>query len=236
MNGSYIYIKGKKTQLFTAILIAFLWSMGISFAGDDPKTGLMADGLTLDQAIANAVEHSPKIKEARANIALAELDVKAAVWWRRLIPRLTVAEGYDFLSLQKRAQVALSLDLSKLLGEGSREERQAEIKLFNAQLYLGSIERQAGREAAQAFFEWASARDAVPVKEEILENNLKLQQILKIKFEHGSIEIDRLLSVGEAISAARLEVLKANQNVRLAEMKLVEAMGLPMENDRGGGD
>ena len=236
MKRSYIYIKGKKTQLLTSVLIAFLWSVSMALAVDDSTNGLIAEGLTLNEAIAAALEHSPKIKEARANIALAELDVKAAVWWRRLIPHLAVTEGYDFLSQQERAHVAMTLDLSKLLGEGSREERQAGIRLFNTNLYLETVRRQTVREAAQAFFELTAARNTVPVKEEVLENNLKLQQILKIKFEHGSIELDRLLAIEEAISAARLEVLRARQLARLAEMKLIEAMGLPMENNRGEGD
>ena len=194
------------------------------------------EGLTLDEAVETALEHSPKIGEAREKIALAELDVKAAVWWRWLIPNLTVAEGYDFMSQQERAHVAMTLDLSKLLGEGSREEKQAEIKLFNSNLYYEAVRRLTAREAAQAFFEFAASRQAVPVKEEVLENSLKLLAVLKIKFEHGSIELDRMLAIEETISAARLEVLIARQNARLAEMKLIEAMGLPVISGQGEGN
>jgi outer membrane protein TolC len=237
MKVPYIYIKGKKTQLLTAFLALFMWNVGLvgAMEGSEPKESI-PEGLTLDEAVATALEHSPKIGEAREKIALAELDVKAAVWWRWLIPNLTVAEGYDFLSQQERAHVAMTLDLSKILGEGLREERQAEIKLFNSNLYYETVRRQTAREAAQAFFEYAAARQAVPVKEEVLKNSLKLREVLKIKFEHGSIELDKLLAIEETISSARLEVLKARQNACLAEMKLIEAMGLPMESGQGKGN
>lgn len=237
MKFPHIYIKGKKTQLLAAFLALFLCNVGLAGAmeGSKPKESI-PEGLTLDQAVATALEHSPKIREAREKIALAELDVKATVWWRWLIPNLTVAEGYDFLNQQERAHVAMTLDLSKLLGEGSREERQAEIKLFNSNLHLETVRRQTAREAAQAFFEYAAARQEVPVREEVLENSLKLREVLKIKFDHGSVELDKMLAIEETISAARLEVLKAQQNARLAEMKLIEAIGLPMVSGKGEGD
>ncbi len=58
-------------------------------------------------------------------VLLARLEVRSTAWWTWLIPSVTAHQGYDLLAQQQRAAVALSLDLSKLLGKGAQEAERA---------------------------------------------------------------------------------------------------------------
>ena len=65
-------------------------------AADQPRVDAAA--LTLDEAIVLAIEHAPKLHEARAKVALAHLDVRATRWWTWLIPMVTAHQGFPFVS------------------------------------------------------------------------------------------------------------------------------------------
>ncbi len=92
--------------------------------------------LSLDAVVQLALEHSPKLKEARVKMLLARLEVRSTAWWTWLIPSVTAYQGYDLLAQQQRAAVALSLDLSKLLGKGAQEAERARLSLTQSEQAL----------------------------------------------------------------------------------------------------
>ncbi len=186
------------------------------------------DTLTLEQSVTLALSHSPKLQEARAKVALARLDVRAAHWWNWLIPTVTTHQGFDFLAAQERAAVALSLDLSKFLGEGPREAERARIGLEQAERALGEARGEVITEVTRAFFQLAAGRAAVQVREEAVGQALKLQALQAIKFEHGSSDLAPLLQAQAALARARLDLLRAQQEAKLAELGLLRAIGLPL--------
>ena len=184
--------------------------------------------LTLEESIALALTHSPKLQEARARIALARLDVKATHWWNWLIPKVTTHQGFDFLAAQERGSVALSLDLSKFLGEGTREAEKARIGLEQAARALEAARGDVIAEVTKAFFHLTLTRAAVEVREEAVAQALKLQALQQIKFEHGTGDLAPLLLAQEALARARLDLLRAQHEARLAELALLRAIGLPL--------
>jgi len=190
--------------------------------------GVDPAALTLEESIALALTHSPKLQEARAKVALARLDVKAAQWWNWLIPQVTTHQGFDFLAAQERAAVALSLDLSKVLGAGPREAERARIGLEQAERALGEARGEVIAEVTRAFFELSAGRALVQVREEALAQALKLQALQAIRFELGSSELAPLLQAQAALARARLDLLRAQQEAQLAELALLRTLGLPL--------
>jgi len=184
--------------------------------------------LTLEEAIALALTYSSKLQEARARVALARLDVRAAGWWNWLIPKVTTHQGFDFLAGQERAAIALSFDLSKFLGEGTREAEKALIGLEQARQALEATRGEVITEVTKAFFHLTATNAAVQVREEAVSQALKLQALHAIKFEHGSGDLGPLLQAREALARARLELLRAQHEARLAELGLLRAIGLPL--------
>lgn len=188
----------------------------------DPAT------LTLDAAIALALEHAPRLQEARAKVALARLDVRATRWWQWLVPSLSASQGYDFLAGQERASVALSLDLARFLGKGAREAEQARIGLAQADRALETARDEVIAEVTRAVFHRTATRAAVPARETAVIHALKLQALETIRFQHGTGDLAPLLQAEEALARARLELLAAQQAAALAELALLRAIGLPL--------
>jgi outer membrane protein TolC len=195
-------------------------------AADEPRVDPAT--LTLDEAIALALERAPKLHDARAKVALARLDVRATRWWTWLIPTVTTHQGFDFLSAQERAAVALSLDLSKLLGKGARDAEQAQLGLAQAERALEFARTEVVTEVTRAFFQLTAARASIELREDAVAHAVKLQALEAIRFEHGTGDLAPLLRAREALARARLELLTTRHEAHLADLALRRAIGLPL--------
>jgi outer membrane protein TolC len=183
--------------------------------------------LPLESLIELARAHAPKLQDARAKVALARLDIRATHWWTWLIPSVTAHQGYDFLTGQERAAVALSLDVSKLLGAGAREAERAHLGLAQAERALAAAELDLVAEVTQAAFQATTARATVQVREAAVADALKLEALERIKFEHGAGDLAPLLQARAALARARLELLQAQQAQMLTTLALARALGVP---------
>jgi outer membrane protein TolC len=182
--------------------------------------------LPLESLLELARAHAPKLQDARAKVALARLDVQATQWWTWLVPSVTAHQGYDFLTGQERAAVALSLDVSKLLGAGARDAERARLGLGQAERALATAEMELMAEVTQAVFQATTARATVQVREMAVAGALKLEALERIKFEHGTGDLAPLLQAQAALARARLELLQAQQTQTLATLALVRAIGV----------
>ena len=182
--------------------------------------------LPLASLLELARAHAPKLQDARAKVALARLDVQATQWWTWLVPSVTAHQGYDFLTGQERAAVALSLDVSKLLGAGARDAERAHLGLAQAERALATAELDLVAEVTQAAFQATTARATVQVREMAVADALKLEALERIKFEHGTGDLAPLLHAQGTLARARLELLQAQQTQTLASLALVRAIGL----------
>jgi hypothetical protein len=98
--------------LATGIVVVFFASAVPSLAAPPPVD---VATLTLDEAIALAREQAAKVQDARAKVALAQLDVQATRWWQWLIPSVTAQPGYELLRTQQAVRLA-ELELLKAIG------------------------------------------------------------------------------------------------------------------------
>ena len=173
-----------------------------------------------------ARQHAPKLKDARAKVALARLDVRGTEWWTWLVPSVTAHQGYDFLTGQDRAAVGLALDLSKFLGAGARDAERARLGLEQAQRALAATEAEVLAEVAQAAYLVATTRATVQVREMAVAHAIKLELLERIKFDHGTGDLAPLLQAEGGLARARLELLQAKQAADLAALGLYRAVGL----------
>lgn len=184
--------------------------------------------LSLDAAISLALEHSPKLKEARLKVALARIEVRATTWWNWLVPSITAHQGYDLLARQDRAAVALSVDISKFLGKGAREAERANLELAQAEQVLEVARGEVVVEVTRAVFHRDATADAVGVREAALAHALKLQAFHTIRFDQGAGDLVALLQAEAALSRAYLELQAARQEAHLAQLNLLRTIGLPL--------
>jgi outer membrane protein TolC len=182
--------------------------------------------LPLDTLLELARQHAPKLKDARAKVALARLDVRGTEWWTWLVPSVTAHQGYDFLTGQDRAAVGLALDLSKFLGAGARDAARARLGLAQAERALAVTEAEVVAEVVQATYQVTAARATVQVREIAVAHAVKLELLERIKFDHGTGDLAPLLQAESGLARARLELLQAKQAADLAALGLYRAVGL----------
>ena len=182
--------------------------------------------LPLETLLDLARQHAPKLKDARAKVALARLDVQGSTWWTWLVPSMTAHQGYDFLTGQDRAAVGLALDLSRFLGGGARAAERARLGLEQAERVLAVTEAEVVAEVVQAAYQVTAARATVQVRETAVAHAVKLELLERIKFEHGTGDLAPLLQAEGGLARARLELLQAKQAADLAALALYRATGL----------
>jgi outer membrane protein TolC len=125
--------------------------------------------------------------------------------------------------------VALSVDLSKLLGKGAREAEQARLGLAHAERALGVARTEVVAEVTRAYFDLATKRAALPVREEAVAHALKLQALQTLRFEHGATDLSPLLQAIEALARTRLDLLRAQQEAHVAALALRHTLGLSVD-------
>lgn len=184
--------------------------------------------MTLEQAIALALVHSPKMKEAQATLRLATIDVAEARLENQLWPTLSLGRRFDGVSDKDRLGLAVSLDLVKVFGAG-RETERAKLKRFNAEVYTETVKAQVIEEVSRAFFSYQLARQTVGVHKTAHDGQVKLAEVVRIRFEAGKADIENLLAVGATMDKEKLAALQAEQEEQLALLHLSTVVGLPMK-------
>ena len=191
----------------------------------EPKQQLDMQTLTLEDAITYALEHSSTIKQAKITVALAELDLKQTRFWNWFVPSLTLHQGYAPALAESRLGIGISFDLNKILGGGYRQGKQAGLKLFDSEIYLTNTKQSVIASVTRSYYNFVIAKKNIEILEEQLENSVKLQEILKLKFESGQAQISQLLSIAESIASAKLALLGAQAEVKLTELQLRQEIG-----------
>ena len=159
---------------------------------------------------------------------LARLEVRSTAWWTWLIPSVTAHQGYDLLAQQQRAAVALSLDLSKLLGKGAQEAERARLGLTQSEQALEAARNEVIAEVTKAVFHRDATREAVAVREKVLAHALKLHALHSIRFNHGSDDLPTLLQAEASFARAQLDLQAAQHEAHLAGLNLRRVVGLPL--------
>ncbi len=212
-------------KLASTLFLMLLLTVNLT-AQQQQNTDLDLENLTLEDAITYALEHSPQIKEAEITVALAEIDLKQTKWFNWFVPSLTLHQGYNPAVAESRMGLGINFDLNQILGGGLNQGKKAKLKLFDAEIYLTTVKQQVIAAVTTSYYDYVIATKNLAILREQLANSVKLNEILKLKFESGQAPINQLLSVGENISQTKLSVLKAEAEIHLTQLKLKRELGL----------
>ena len=207
--------------------LTFLWLILVTplAIADSEPTQPPLSRLSLQEAIDYALENSPLIKGAKITIALAEVDLKATRWWRQLIPNVNLHQGYDPVFGDSNIGFTLNFDLDRFLMKAPTQGKKAELKLFDAQVYMDTIKRQVIATVTKSYFDYIIAKQKVTLLSEQLSRDVKLREIIQIKFESGQTELGNLFQIDTVTSNHRLDLLRAQVQVKLAALKLKSDTG-----------
>ena len=186
--------------------------------------------LTLDQAIAFALQHAPAIQEASLTVALAELDLKRTQLWRRLIPSLTVHQGYNPIVGESRLGIGVSLDFNRIWEEDDQAKR-AKLKWLNTEMYRKTVQNRVILSVTQSYYDWVTAQKQVELLEDQLSTQLKLQALQKLQFESGGAQLSAVLNTLDATATTQLALIKAQRAVKLQELTLKNEIGWDKDID-----
>jgi outer membrane protein TolC len=122
--------------------------------------------------------------------------------------------------------LGINFDLNHILGGGFNQGKKAQLQLFDAEVYLTTVKQTVIAAVTISYYDYVIAQNNVTILREQLENSVKLNEILKLKFESGQVPINQLLSVASSIAQTKLSVLKAEAEIKLTQLKLKQELGL----------
>jgi outer membrane protein TolC len=189
-----------------------------------PAKQRSVSSLNLQEAIDYALVHSILIRQAKITVALAELDLKDSSGFKKFLPNLNLHHGYNPVSGENRIGFTMSFDIDKLL-KGSSQPKRSKLKLFDANVYYESINRQVITTVTKSYFDMIIAQERVKLLEEQLNRDIKIRMITQIKFESGLVELGDLFRIGTVISNHRLDLLQAQAQVKIAELQFADDIG-----------
>jgi outer membrane protein TolC len=191
----------------------------------DQPAAVDLEHLTLDDAITSALEHSPQIKAAEITVALAEIDLKQTQWFNWFVPSLSLHQGYNPALAESAMGLGVNFDLNQILGGGLRQSKKATLKLFDAEIYLTTVKQTVIAYVTKSYYDYVIAQENRQILRKQLENSVKLQELLKLKFESGQATINQLLSLSESIATTKVSILKAEAELKLTFLKLKQEIG-----------
>jgi len=217
-------------RLFRAILI-------LSVLGFLPARPAYAENLTLslEEAIRLALAHSHDALIAKAQARRAEEALRET---RSInLPRASVGTGAAYnngfpLSVEGSAPSIFRFDAVQPIFSAQNRNliREAEESARAARIGSDIVDNELAAQTAHLYFSLDQSRKARPLKEKILVEMQKRQELMEIEVEAGRARpIDARLARTE-ITAMEHEILTVGEQALLAEAELREITGLDTAN------
>jgi len=179
---------------------------------------------TLDDALAQAVAHSPEIVIAQANVAEADAKLRVARWGF-FHPELRVYAGDNALTGTTKAGVQVSQDLMRLLTLNRDEVRQADRDLTIAREHLAIARQQTTHQVVEAWGRLRLTEDAVRLNAGAVADQEKLLAFTRAQFDAGAGTLDQLLTAQQALVRAQHALRQADNEQWQARVALSQLLG-----------
>ncbi|SHK01591.1 outer membrane protein [Desulfatibacillum alkenivorans DSM 16219] len=218
----------RKTQRIWAMTAALILCLAPAFAQN-------AEPLTLEKAVALALEHNQDLRMAQNSVKSAEITVKqdkddflpslsASTSWSASADRADSTEDSTFQSLN--AALSSSLNLFNGYGdqaalEKSRYSLSAEENTRNRTMQSVIYSTMA------AFFQAYTAREKIKVAANNLEDNARQLDEIQAFYDAGSKPVTDLYQQKAQTSSAQLDLLTAQRDYSVNKIQLMEAIGMP---------
>jgi outer membrane protein TolC len=196
--------------------------------------------LTLDQAIARALEQGPDYRAARAQERAADKVLLA----RRgeYLPTVAVSASHTRFDVQffPSARNVSSLTFSVSLpiwNNGDRELRviQARADRNVARALRADLERAAARDVTAAYDGYETARAAVAVADRAVLVGRENYRVQEARYRAGATTVLDLITAQNSLSDAESELVQAYYTARVALAQLEAILGVRLMTPQGGG-
>jgi len=186
--------------------------------------------LTLEQALAEALETGPQWRVARANARAASATYKARL--TSYLPQVGLSastSAFDekiFPSATKRSTITIGVSLP--IWDGGRREiavTQARVDRDVAQAVRNDLERSARRDVTQAFEAYVTSRAAEDLARDALAAAEENYRVQSARYQSGATSILDLLEAQLTLSQAQAGIVQARQATLLALAGLEAIIG-----------
>ena len=184
----------------------------------------------LDEAVHKALAHSPDVTIARARVAQAEAQVRAARrgWFH---PEVRVFAGESATTGATRAGIQVSQDLLRLVSLNHDEVQQAESECAIASQTLLLTQARVIHQVSEALATLQQATSLVRVSTETVMEEEQRLVLAKARFEDTSGTFEQLLAARHAQTRAQQELECAQESCRLARLTVEQLLGNPIPED-----
>lgn len=220
-----VFSRGARTIFWLSLVVILTLPVGVS--------GVLAETLTLEQALTLARADNPALAEARARIAQARatLAESRAAFWPRLDAGLEYLRGdapsaYLFKTIDARRlppqvdfndpgrfdniETSLSARLNLFAGGLDRLRlRQAGLLVEQARYDHGALENDLSAVVIDTFLALLSARDLVDIARQSVDVLTREVELAEVRFAGGSLLRSELLSLNVRLAEAQSERVRA---------------------------
>jgi outer membrane protein len=205
----------------------------------EPGESLAYDGSPME-ALTQAWENRPEIKQTETAIRLAEANVRLQKATDGLT--LSLIGGYDFqkaTGFGSDKSWRIGLGASKPLFDGGQARasaRQAQAQLEQARLAVGQVRDAIALDVAQAYLAVSDARQRLQTTQATVDQAVEGLRIAGLRYEEGVGTNVEVLDAQVALTAARTNQVNATYDYRVALARLYSAMGhiVPPTGESGG--
>lgn len=211
----------------------FLWLivLAIQTSGEEVKP---SDEMTLDELISVAKAHSPMLKEANSEIAIARVEIRhwlsmalpsISFYWGTSLGSVSVEENklWEESGTRLRWHLSMSWDIDRIFGSNGR--KRAELNLLQAVLDKERTERQLIREISELYF----TMENLEKKEQIHQLKVDIKrQLVKHKtklYNSQNITLDELLNSRLELAETERLLLEIGHDKFLLKQKLTHLIG-----------
>ncbi|MBI5027204.1 MAG: TolC family protein [Nitrospirae bacterium] len=221
----------RKTGLFFVLFLVFF-----------PPYNLFAEEYSLDDLYRIALERAERIKLSEEDLYIAERGKDKAV--SALLPKLSAFGNYTKYSEDKRSSTGSVIQPDDSTSWGLRLDQSLSIsgrELTAFKISKGNIEKNrydlyAVREAylfnvASAYYDVLRAKKAVDIAKANVERLTKHRDAAAIRLKVGEVTKTALLRAEAELSGAQSELIRAENNLKLAKAILARVVGIEGEYD-----
>jgi outer membrane protein TolC len=182
---------------------------------------------TLDDAIAQALTHSPEVAMAQARVAYAEAQVRAAHhgWFH---PDVRVSAGDNAITGSTRLGLQLGQDLMRLLTGNREAVQQAEHELMMARQQLTITQHRLIQRVCEVRAHLQQLEDVLTLNMRTVDEQAARLALANIQFDAATGTWEQVLSAQHALAQAEHELLQTQREQYLARVTFAQLVGAPL--------
>ena len=201
------------------LLALSMWRIPSAFSNENGQ-------ILLEEAIQTAMRENPALNVIREKLKVARARVEGIALLGN--PKLETEfagriNGNQGLELTQPFQLG---------GQRGHQRRIAKIHLEKVNTELAEISRLLKKLVKAAFYELSLIQEKLKLVKEVIQHNEQMRDIAQFQFETGDISVIQANLANIQLQSALREAATLEGALQLAQLKLNDLMGTPLETDR----